>query len=157
MSQQGDDAHAQPRAPVHDPSGDWSDVACRAVAAELTAPLDLADSRDAIVDTIVWIHFDTYALGDRVRRWTQRPFYQSPQHLLALVHTFRGVLSQQREQLEDQQRFRLGSLAKLRDTVEQVEALQGSLATKRERLEQTNVEANDRLQRMVHDLSLIHI
>lgn len=151
MSQQGDDARAQPRAPVDDPSGDWSDAACRAVAAELTAPLDLGDSRDAIVDTIVWIHFDTYALGNRVRRWTQRPFYQSPQHLLALVHAFRGVLSQQREQLEDQQRFRLGSLAKLRDTVEQVEALQGSLAAKRKRLEQTNVEANDRLQRMVHD------
>ena len=134
-----------------DPPGDWSYAACRAVAAELTAPLDLGDARDAIVDTIVWMHFDTYALGERVREWTARPYYASPQHLLALVHTFRNVLSTQRAQLEDQQRFRLGSLAKLHDTVEYVETLQGSLAAKRARLEQTNSEANDRLQRMVHD------
>lgn len=140
-----------PHSPAPDPPGDWSHAACRAVAAELTAALDLGDARDAIVDTIVWMHFDTYALGERVREWTARPYYASPQHLLALVHTFRNVLSAQRAQLEDQQRFRLGSLAKLHDTVAYVETLQGSLAAKRARLEQTNSEANDRLQRMVHD------
>ncbi|WFD35587.1 hypothetical protein MCUN1_002443 [Malassezia cuniculi] len=135
----------------HDPSGDWSDKACRAVVAELTASLDLGEWRDAVIDTIVWIHFDTYSLGERVRQWTSRPYYPSPQHLLALVHTFCNVITSQREQLEDQQRFRLGSLSKLRETVEQVEALQGSLAAKRARLEQTSAEANNRLQLMVHD------
>ncbi|WFD29602.1 hypothetical protein MSPP1_000611 [Malassezia sp. CBS 17886] len=134
-----------------DPAGDWSADACRTVVRELTASLDLGAHRDAVTEVIVWMHFSSYALGGRVHAWTGRAYHASPQHLLALLDTFRGVLSEQREQLEDQQRFRVVSLDKLQDTVAQVEHLQASLAEKQVRLEATNAEANGRLQRMVHD------
>ncbi|PKI83053.1 hypothetical protein MVES1_003145 [Malassezia vespertilionis] len=134
-----------------DAAGDWSAAACRTVACELTSSLDLAEYYDSIVDTIVWMHFSVAELGARVGEWDGRCFYRSPQHLLALLHSFRTILGTLRDQLEEQQRFRLVGLDKLRATVEQVEELQATLATKRTRLEQTNADANDRLQRMVHD------
>lgn len=132
-----------------DPTGDWSAAACRTVAQELTSSLDLGEHREAIVDTIVWIHFGASDLGHRVRAWTEREYHPSPQHLLALLASFRDIVREQREQLEDQQRFRLVGLDKLHETVEQVEKLQASLSTKQERLHLANDEANDRLQRMV--------
>lgn len=132
-----------------DPTGDWSAEACRTVARELTSSLDLGEHREAIVDTIVWIHFGASELGHRVRAWTERQYHPSPQHLLALLASFRAIVREQREQLEEQQRFRLVGLDKLHETVEQVEKLQASLSTKQERLHLANEEANDRLQRMV--------
>ncbi|WFD25295.1 hypothetical protein MNAN1_000264 [Malassezia nana] len=132
-----------------DPAGDWSADACRTVARELTLSLDLGEHREAIVDTIVWIHFGASDLGHRMRAWTERQYHPSPQHLLALLASFRAIIREQREQLEDQQRFRLVGLDKLHDTVEQVEKLQSSLSTKQERLHMANEKANDRLQRMV--------
>ena len=142
-------SHAdEPAAP---PPGDWTTDACRAVATELVASLDLGEHREAVIDTIVWMHLATYAHGQRAERLGEQRFYASPQHLLALLNGFRAVLGTQREQLEDQQRFRLVGLERLRTAVEQVEQLQQSLGAQRTRLEQTNVEANDRLQRMVQD------
>lgn len=132
-----------------DPTGDWSAAACRTVADALTASLDLGGHRPAVVETLVWMHFLAAELGERVHGWTGREYHGSPQHLLAVLHAFRDVLTEQREQIEDAQRFRLVGLDKLRTTVEQVEQLQASLSTKRTRLEAANAEANDRLQRMV--------
>ena len=130
-------------------TGDWSAEACCTVARELTSSLDLGEHREAIVDTIVWIHFGAAELGHRVRAWTERQYHPSPQHLLAMLASFRDIVREQREQLEDQQRFRLVGLDKLHETVEQVAKLQVSLSSKQERLHRANEEANDRLQRMV--------
>lgn len=131
--------------------GDWSEDACRTVAAELTASLDLGAHRDAAVDTAVWMHFHTSEVGARSHTWRGIRFRASPQHLLALLHGLRAILTQQREALEDQQRFRIGGLEKLAATVDRVEALQATLSTTQARLERTNAEANERLQRMVQD------
>ena len=135
---------------VHaDTAGDWSADACRTVAQALTSSLDLGLYRDAIVDTMVWMHVVAADLGERVRTWTGRQYHRSPQHILAMLHSFSAIMREQYEQLEDQQRFRLMGLEKLHATVAQVEDMQALLSTKRTRLEAANVEANDRLQLMV--------
>lgn len=132
-----------------DAIGHWSADACRTVLQTLTASLDLGTHREAILDTMLWMHAGASALGERVRSWTGRPYHESPQHLLALAHSFVEIVTEQCERMEDQQRFRLVGLEKLRGTVEQVESLQQTLAKKRTRLAAANAEANDRLQRMV--------
>lgn len=135
---------------VHaDTTGDWSEEACRTVAYELTSSLDLGEHRNALVDTMVWIHMVAADLGERVRAWTGRQYHPSPQHLLSLLHSFSAIVREQHEQHEDQQRFRLMGLDKLRATVEQIEEMQSLLSTKRKRLEDANSEANDRLHCMV--------
>ena len=132
-----------------DTTGDWSEEACRTVAYELTSSLDLGEHRNALVDTMVWIHMVAADLGERVRAWTGRQYHPSPQHLLSLLHSFSAIVREQHEQHEDQQRFRLMGLDKLRATVEQIEEMQSLLSTKRKRLEDANSEANDRLHCMV--------
>lgn len=132
-----------------DPTGDWSAEACRTVATDLTSSIDLGDYRDAIIEIIVWMHFGVTELGERVHTLTGREYHASPQQLLSMLYTFRDIVQEQREQIEDQQRFRLVGLDKLQATVEQVEELRASLASKQARLEAANQEANDRLQRMV--------
>lgn len=135
---------------VHaDTTGDWSEEACRTVAYELTSSLDLGEHRNALVDTMVWMHMVAADLGERVRAWTGRQYHPSPQHLLSLLHSFSEIVREQHEQHEDQQRFRLMGLDKLRATVEQIEEMQSLLSTKRKRLEDANSEANDRLHCMV--------
>ena len=135
---------------VHaDTTGDWSEEACRTVAYELTSSLDLGEHRNALVDTMVWMHMVAADLGERVRAWTGRQYHPSPQHLLSLLHSFSAIVREQHEQHEDQQRFRLMGLDKLRATVEQIEEMQSLLSTKRKRLEDANSEANDRLHCMV--------
>ena len=135
---------------VHaDTTGDWSEEACRTVAYELTSSLDLGEHRNALVDTMVWMHMVAADLGERVRAWTGRQYHPSPQHLLSLLHSFSAIVREQHEQHEDQQRFRLMGLDKLRATVEQIEEMQSLLSTKRKRLEDANSEANDRLRCMV--------
>ena len=132
-----------------DTTGDWSEEACRTVAYELTSSLDLGEHRNALVDTMVWMHMVAADLGERVRAWTGRQYHPSPQHLLSLLHSFSAIVREQHEQHEDQQRFRLMGLDKLRATVEQIEEMQALLSTKRKRLEDANSEANDRLHCMV--------
>ena len=132
-----------------DTTGDWSEEACRTVAYELTSSLDLGEHRNALVDTMVWIHMVAADLGERVRAWTGRQYHPSPQHLLSLLHSFSAIVREQHEQHEDQQRFRLMGLDKLRATVEQIEEMQSLLSTNRKRLEDANSEANDRLHCMV--------
>ena len=132
-----------------DTTGDWSEEACRTVAYELTSSLDLGEHRNALVDTMVWMHMVAADLGERVRAWTGRQYHPSPQHLLSLLHSFSAIVREQHEQHEDQQRFRLMGLDKLRATVEQIEEMQSLLSTKRKRLEDANIEANDRLHCMV--------
>ena len=132
-----------------DTTGDWSEEACRTVAYELTSSLDLGKHRNALVDTMIWMHMVAADLGERVRAWTGRQYHPSPQHLLSLLHSFSAIVREQHEQHEDQQRFRLMGLDKLRATVEQIEEMQSLLSTKRKRLEDANSEANDRLHCMV--------
>lgn len=135
---------------VH-PTGDWSADACRTVVRESTASLDLGGYGEEVAQTLVAMHFGVYRLGAQVEAVEGRPFTASPQHLLAQLHAFEAILQHERACREDQQRFRLVGLDKLAETVVEVESLQTSLSSKRTQLEQMNTDANERLQRMVHD------
>lgn len=131
--------------------GDWSPDACRTVAAELTNTLDLGANRQLIVEALVFIHFSVYTFAERLLRRQGRKFHQSPRHFLSFIEYYVQVSNQKRDQLEDQQRFLLVGLDKLRSTVDQVEELQKSLAVKRTQLEAKNAQANQKLQSMVKD------
>ncbi|CDU22276.1 cytoplasmic dynein heavy chain 2 [Sporisorium scitamineum] len=131
--------------------GDWSPDACRTVAAELTNTLDLGANRQLVVEALVFIHFSIYTFAERLRRRQGRRFHQSPRHFLSFIEYYVQVSNQKRDELEDQQRFLLVGLDKLRSTVDQVEELQKSLAVKRTQLEAKNAQANNKLQSMVKD------
>ncbi|PWN51565.1 putative cytoplasmic dynein heavy chain 2 [Violaceomyces palustris] len=131
--------------------GDWSPAACRTVADELTATLDLGQNRELVIEALVFLHFSVYHFAERLRRRQGRRFHQSPRHFLAFIEYYVSVSNQKRDELEDQQRFLLVGLDKLKATVDQVEELQKSLAIKRTQLEAKNAEANDKLQSMVKD------
>ncbi|KAJ9474533.1 putative Dynein heavy chain, cytoplasmic (putative) [Pseudozyma hubeiensis] len=131
--------------------GDWSPDACRTVAAELTNTLDLGANRQLVVEALVFIHFSVYTFAERLRRRQGRRFHQSPRHFLSFIEYYVQVSNQKRDELEDQQRFLLVGLDKLRSTVDQVEELQKSLAVKRTQLEAKNAQANQKLQSMVKD------
>ncbi|KAJ1022342.1 hypothetical protein NDA13_005252 [Ustilago tritici] len=131
--------------------GDWSPDACRTVAAELTNTLDLGANRQSVVEALVFIHFSVYTFAERLRRRQGRRFHQSPRHFLGFIEYYVQVSNQKRDELEDQQRFLLVGLDKLRSTVDQVEELQKSLAVKRTQLEAKDAQANQKLQSMVKD------
>lgn len=131
--------------------GDWSPDACRTVAEELTNTLDLGANRQLVVEALVFIHFSVYTFAERLRRRQGRRFHQSPRHFLSLIEYYVQVSNQKRDELQDQQRFLLVGLDKLRSTVDQVEELQKSLAVKRTQLEAKNAQANQKLQSMVKD------
>ncbi|KAN0062764.1 dynein heavy chain [Thecaphora frezii] len=131
--------------------GDWSPQACRTVATELTNTLDLGPNRHAVIEALVFIHFSVYNFAERLRRRQGRRFHQSPRHFLSFIEYYVQVSQQKRGELEDQQRFLLVGLDKLKATVDQVEELQRSLAVKRTQLESKNAQANDKLQSMVKD------
>lgn len=67
------------------------------------------------------------------------------------LHHYVRLYNEKRDELEEQQRHLHVGLDKLRDTVTQVEDLRKSLAIKRTQLEAKNIEANEKLQRMVTD------
>ncbi|SNX83960.1 cytoplasmic dynein heavy chain 2 [Melanopsichium pennsylvanicum] len=131
--------------------GDWSPDACRTVAQELTNTLDLGANRQLIVEALVFIHFSVYTFAERLRRRQGRRYHQSPRHFLSFIEYYVQVSNQKRDELEDQQRFLLVGLDKLKSTVDQVEELQKSLAVKRTQLEAKNAQANHKLQSMVKD------
>ncbi|WFC97966.1 hypothetical protein MYAM1_000686 [Malassezia yamatoensis] len=127
------------------PTGDWSAEACRTVAQQLTSSLDLGEHHRDVAIAAVEMHLATYAIA------ASTDFPTSPQHFLAHLHSFIAVLNARKEASEDQQRFRVVGLDRLAETVSQVEAMQASLALQRSSLTEMNDEANERLQRMVHD------
>lgn len=67
------------------------------------------------------------------------------------VNHYVSLFNEKREELEEQQRHLNVGLDKLKDTVEQVDQLQKSLAVKRGQLQAKNQEANLKLRQMVAD------
>jgi dynein heavy chain 1 len=64
------------------------------------------------------------------------------------------LFNEKRSDLEEQQLHLNVGLQKIRDTVEQVEELQKSLAIKRNELEEKNNLANAKLKQMVKHISI---
>lgn len=75
----------------------------------------------------------------------------TPRHYLDFIKHFAKLYDEKRSELEDQQVHLNIGLGKIRETVEQVEELQKSLAVKRTELEKKNNEANSKLKQMMTD------
>jgi dynein heavy chain 1 len=75
----------------------------------------------------------------------------TPRHYLDFINHFVKLYNEKRSELEDQQVHLNIGLAKIKETVEQVEELQKSLAVKRAELEKKNNEANLKLKQMMSD------
>lgn len=152
--------------------GDWSDQALFQVGTELTQSVDLdksnfvapdsipvayrelslpASHREAVVNAMVYIHYSLQKFNKRLQKQQGRTTYLTPRHYLDFVAQYVKLFNEKREDLEEQQRHLNVGLEKLRDTVDKVSDLRGSLAQKKSQLEKKDAEANEKLQRMVAD------
>lgn len=152
--------------------GDWSTQALFQVGAELTQPVDLdrpgfaapdtiplafqelslpASHRDAVVNSMVYIHTSMRGLNQRLLKQHNRLTYLTPRHYIDFVTQYVRLFHEKREDLEEQQRHLNVGLEKLRETVDKVSDLRRSLAEKKIQLEQKDTEANEKLQRMIAD------
>ena len=152
--------------------GDWSDQAFFQVGSELTQSMDLdrsdftapdsipvacrdlvlpASHRDAVVNSMVYIHLSLHKFNQRLRKQQNKVTYLTPRHFLDFVAHCVRLFNEKREDLEEQQRHLNVGLEKLRDTVDKVRDLRMSLAQKKKQLEKKDAEANEKLQRMIAD------
>ena len=87
----------------------------------------------------------------RLEKKGQKTTSITPRHYIDFINHFVKLCNEKRAELEEQQtHFNMG-LAKIRETVQQVEELQKSLAIKRAELEKKNAEANLKLKQMLND------
>ena len=152
--------------------GDWSDQALFQVGSELTQSVDLdkqnfvapdsipvayrelslpASHRDAVINAMVYIHYSLQKFNKRLQKQQGRATYLTPRHYLDFVAQYVKLFNEKREDIEEQQRHLNVGLEKLRDTVDKVSDLRGSLAQKKTQLEKKDAEANEKLRRMVAD------
>ena len=150
--------------------GDWSDQALYQVGSEFTNALDLdvpayipppsfpvayreifmpINHRAAVINAFVAVHQSLYEVNVRLTRRRGRHSHVTPRHYLDFINQYVKLFCEKRDELEEQQRHLNVGLDKLRSTVIQVADLRKSLATKRIQLESKNIEANDKLQKMV--------
>ena len=152
--------------------GDWSTSAYYQVGKEFTLKIDLEKSdfvvpdtlrslteglsvnpshREAVISSFVQIHETLYQANVRLQKKGTRTTTITPRHYLDFINHFAKLYYEKRSELEDQQVHLNIGLAKIRETVEQVEELQKSLAVKRTELEKKNNEANFKLKQMMTD------
>jgi len=152
--------------------GDWSDQALYQVAYELTKSVDIdkaaytaPDSlpvafnqlemplshREAVVNSMVHVHHSIHGFNQRLQRQQNKLTYLSPRQFLDFVAQFARLYNEKRDDLEEQQRHLNVGLDKLRETVDKVSELKTSLAEKKSELERKDIEAGEKLQRMVAD------
>ncbi|PSS05288.1 dynein heavy chain, N-terminal region 1-domain-containing protein [Coniella lustricola] len=152
--------------------GDWSDQALFQVGHELTQSVDLdrpnfqapdtipvayralslpPSHRETVVNSMVYMHYSLARFNDKLRKQQGKVTFLTPRHFLDFITQYVKLYNEKREDLEEQQRHLNVGLEKLRDTVDKVRDLRESLAEKKAQLEQKDIEANEKLQRMVAD------
>ncbi|XP_022096690.1 cytoplasmic dynein 1 heavy chain 1-like isoform X2 [Acanthaster planci] len=152
--------------------GDWSTHALYQVGKEFTSKIDLDKSdycppttlplayegvpstpthREAIVNAYVYVHQTLHQANERVQKRGGRVMAITPRHYLDFIHHYVKLYQEKRSDLEEQQLHLNVGLQKIKETVEQVEELQKSLARKSQELEAKNAAANAKLKQMVKD------
>ncbi|OQO06011.1 Dynein heavy chain, cytoplasmic, partial [Rachicladosporium sp. CCFEE 5018] len=152
--------------------GDWSDQALFQVAYELTQSVDIdrgtytapdtlpieysqlvmpPSHRDAVVNSMVHVHHSLQGINDKLKRQQNKTTFLTPRQYLDFTAQFVKLLNEKRDSLEEQQRHLNVGLDKLRETVAKVSDLKKSLAEKKTELERKDVQASEKLQRMVAD------
>ncbi|KAG5519734.1 hypothetical protein PMAC_000007 [Pneumocystis sp. 'macacae'] len=149
--------------------GNWPMQAFYQVATELTSALDLEKLdytsppnpptiyirgsftyREAILDSIVFIHYSIHKLNERLLK-SNIEIYLTPRHFIDFVQYFVQLYLEKREKLEDQQRHLNSGIEKLQNTLNEVLKLKQELAEKQQQLEIKNIQANDKLKRIVEN------
>ncbi|KPM05539.1 dynein heavy chain, cytoplasmic-like protein [Sarcoptes scabiei] len=152
--------------------GDWTPEAQFQVGFEFTSKLDLDNSRyvppedfpaaftsfksppvhrDAVINSLVYIHSTLHHANERLIRRGARTTTITPRHYLDLINHYVKLFYEKCSELEDEQLHLNVGLAKIRETVEQVEELQISLASKSNDLAAKNLAANAKLKEMLED------
>lgn len=153
--------------------GDWSDDALFQVGKEFTSKLDIdrtnylvsgehfpvavpglqlpPDHRSAIVNAFVYVHQTLHRASSRLAKRGARSITITPRHYLDFINHYVKLFNEKRSELEEQQLHLNVGLQKIRETVEQVEELQKSLALKSRELEAKNQAANAKLKEMLKD------
>ncbi|XP_064484606.1 dynein heavy chain, cytoplasmic-like isoform X2 [Ornithodoros turicata] len=153
--------------------GDWSDDALFQVGKEFTSKLDVDRSnyrvpsdnfpavvsglrmppshRGALVNAFVYVHQTLHRASSRLAKRGARSITITPRHYLDFINHYVKLFNEKRSELEEQQLHLNVGLQKIRETVEQVEELQKSLALKSRELEAKNLAANAKLKEMLHD------
>lgn len=153
--------------------GDWTSEARFQVGYEFTSKLDLDNPkyepphgafpaafpsftatprhRDAIVNAFVYIHSTLHSANERLARRGGRITTITPRHYLDFINHYVSLYYEKCSELEEEQLHLNVGLTKIRETVEQVEELQKSLASKSNELEVKNQAANAKLKEMLKD------
>ncbi|KAG1662035.1 Dynein heavy chain, cytoplasmic [Nymphon striatum] len=152
--------------------GDWSDEALFHVGKEFTSKLDIErmdysppeyfpssykglpqppSYREAVTNAFVYVHQTLHKANTRLIKRGSRTMAITPRHYLDFINHYVKLFNEKRADLEEQQLHLNVGLQKIRETVEQVEELQKSLALKSRELEVKNDAANAKLKQMVKD------
>ncbi|RWS31185.1 Dynein heavy chain: cytoplasmic-like protein [Leptotrombidium deliense] len=152
--------------------GDWSDEALFQVGVEFTSKLDIdrtdykvpayfptafsnlptpPNHRYAIVNAFVYVHQTLHHANKRLLKRGGRVTTITPRHYLDFINHYVKLFHEKCSELEDEQLHLNVGLSKIRETVEQVEELQKSLALKSRELESKNQAANAKLKEMLKD------
>ena len=137
--------------------GDWSDHTLYQFAEEITSNIDLnmvnsvgstmaiTDPRERLLELFVKAHASvrqTLSTQDLGKHMTPRLY-------MDLIEQFVKILSEKREEVEEEQRHVNVGLSRLNETVTTVEQLRKTLAIKKRDLELKNNQANEKLKSMV--------
>ncbi|XP_018494643.2 dynein heavy chain, cytoplasmic [Galendromus occidentalis] len=150
--------------------GDWSDEALYQVGLEFTKRLDIdrldyrqpdyfpvavsqletpVNYRQAIVNAFVYVHQTLHKASTRLAKRGGRQTTITPRHYLDFISHYVKLFNEKRSELEDEQLHLNIGLHKIRETVDQVEEMQKSLALKSRELEEKNTAANAKLKEML--------
>lgn len=152
--------------------GDWSYEALFEVGKEFTNRLDIdrpqyrspdyfpsafpgmsaaPTHRQAIVNALVYVHQTLHHANERLLKRGGHITTITPRHYLDFINHYVKLFHEKCSELEDEQLHLNVGLNKIRETVDQVEELQKSLALKSRELEQKNAMANSKLKEMLKD------
>ena len=152
--------------------GDWSNGALFQVGKEFTNKMDLDKSnwsapdyfpvayenlnptpshREAVINALVHVHQTLHRANTRLAKRGATTTAITPRHYLDFIQHFVKLYQEKRSELEEQQLHLNVGLAKIAETVEQVEHMQKSLAIKNLELQAKNEAANSKLKQMVKD------
>ena len=152
--------------------GDWSNEARFQIGLEFTSKLDLdnphyqvpashqfllEDSpanpthREVLVNAFVHVHTSVQQAARKLQKRNGHSTHITPRHFIEFINQYVAVTNEKRSTLEEQQLHLNVGLRKIRETVEQVEEMQITLAEKSKMLNAKNEAANAKLKQMVQD------
>lgn len=153
--------------------GDWSNQALFEVGREFTSKLDLdrplfappdflsfhafpdfplpPTHRQTIVNAFVFVHQTLHKANERLLKRGGRITTITPRHFLDFINHYVKLFHEKCSELEEEQLHLNVGLNKIRETVEQVEELQKSLAVKKAELAAKDEAANGKLKEMLKD------